>query len=214
MANDISSNFMTVVSIFPMAIDERKPGLIPGHFHINAAKEDSFEFLTVGDSYYWVFFTEEERAPIRITTSAKEVAECLINDFVRNIPGYNPEADSMPGLFYVPNKVDRDFITKVHANELKSAKARQLKWYHTLVTQADDAYNRSNRQHRAVSSLQRIACKALGLERDWLVEVNTEVGPKYCPACKSRVHVEAVICPNCSFILDEAKFGKMKFATK
>jgi hypothetical protein len=208
----MASDFITIVSVFPLAIDERKPGLLPGLFHINPAKEDDFEILHVGDSYYWIHFTEEEREPLKVLTPAKEVAKSVINDFLHNIPGYDEATNSMPGLFAVSGKVEKDYIKKACADELKAARTRQFNWYKVLVAQGDDSYVRANRQHRAVSSLQRIACKALGLERDWLVEVNTEIGPKYCIACKSKVHAEAIVCPNCSCILDEAKYKLIRFA--
>jgi hypothetical protein len=202
----------TIVSLFPLAIDERKPGIYPGHFAIKPAKDGDFEILHVGNSVYWVNFYDD-RPPIPVSTPANEIAISIINDFSKNLFGYDAGNEAWPGLFWLEGHLSKAEITSKHADKIAKAKAAQLRWYENLIKLADDAWVGSNKQHRAVSSLQRLACKALGLEREWVVEINTTVGPKYCPACKTRVHEEAAVCSNCRFILDDAKYKTMKFAS-
>ena len=201
---------VTVISLYPLPIEEYKPGLYPGRFHFDAAKDGDFTILPLEDSVYWVHFTEEDRPPIKVVTPANEVAESVIRDFVNNLYGINLEIDAVPGMFFIPEHLSKEAIKTKYKAELEAARVRQVRWYGNLVRLADDDWVNSGKQHRAISSIHRLACKSLNLEREWLVEVD-ETLPKYCPACRERVHPEAVIC-KCRFVLDEAKFSKMKFA--
>lgn len=203
----------TVVSIFPRDIDERKPGISPGHFTIPKAREGDFELIYLGDSFYWVTF-EDQKPPLKMVSDSQEIANSLINDFVRNIPGYNPTANAMPGLFSIPGHPSKGEILAKYRKELEEARIRQRNWYEKVVYEADDLWMRF-RQHRMISSLQRFACKSLGLEREWSVDIPVDI-PKVtlCPACQEKVSPVAVICGHCSCVLDEEKYKKMKFAGK
>jgi hypothetical protein len=202
----------TVVSLFPLPIDERKPGIYPGNFKIAASKNGELEILHVSPSHYWVNFYDE-RPPLKVMTPAEEIAASIVNDFSRNILGFDIESEAWPGLFWIEGHLSKAEILKNHADKLAKAKASQLRWFENLVKLADDAWVASNKQHKAISTLQRLAARALGVEREWAIELATAAGPKYCPACKVRVHEEAAVCSNCRYILDEVKYKSMKFAT-
>lgn len=204
-------NEATIVSLFPMPINEHKPGITPGHFHIEPAKDGDFEILVVGSSFYWVSFVEDERRPLKVDIPALEVATAIVNDFCDNIPNANRANGISPGLGLLPGRLTKLEIQANHTAFLAKLREQQMYWYHALVIEADDVWNRS-RQHRLITSLQRLACKGLGQEREWIIDMDSVKGPAYCPACRSRVHPEAVLCPNCKFILNEDRFKKLKFA--
>lgn len=206
------SDKTTVVSLFPIEINEHKPGVYPGHFKILAAKDNDFEILHVGNSIYWVNF-HDGRPPLKVEETADKVGASVVNDFIRNIFGASMDLDAYPGLFWVEGHLKKEEILKNHSDKIANAKASQFRWYNNLVKLADDAWTASNKQHRVISSIQRLGCAALGLERDWMLERVSSTGPKYCSACKTRVHDEAVVCSNCRFILDEARYKLMKFAS-
>ena len=201
---------VTIVSLYPKLIETRKPGLFPGYFRIEAAPVNEFSTLVVQDCFYWVTFpTEEERSPIKQIVPANSVAESIINDFSRGLPGYSVTSNSMPGFFIIPMEMKPEVISVKYKTELEQAKNRQTNWFKRLVMEADDTWTRT-KQYRLITSLQRDACKALGLDKEWLVVVQQE--NKLCDACRTVVHPEAVICPACHFILNADKFAKMKFA--
>lgn len=200
----------TVVSLFPMKIDERKPGIYPGHFVINAAKQDDIEILHVSNSHYWVNF-HDGRPPLKVDQPAEDIARSIVNDFVFNIFGFNIERDAFPGLFWVEGHLSKDEVKKQHSGKISEAKNHQRNWFENLVKLADDAWVGSNKQHKAIADIQRYACKQLGLTRDWLIEIPTQITTKPCPNCQEAVHANRVVC-KCGFIFDEAKYKAMKFA--
>jgi hypothetical protein len=199
----------TVVSLFPMAIDERKPGIYPGHFTIPAAKDD-IEILHVGNSIYWVNF-HDGRPSLQVNTPADEIAASIVNDFVRNIFGMNVENSAWPGLFWVEGHPTKDEIKKKYADKIAEAQGNQRRWFENLIRLADDAWVGSNKQHRAIADIQRHACRTLGLTRDWLIEIPSQAAMKTCPNCQENVNSQRVVC-KCGFIFDETKYKAMKFA--
>lgn len=201
---------VTLVSLYPLLLDERKPGIYPGHFTIPPVKDGDIEILHLGNSHYWVNFYDD-RPPLKVNTPADEIATSVINDLSRNIIGYDLQREAWPGLFWVEGHFTKAEILKNYASKIAETKAAQHRWFENLVRMADDLWVASNKQNKAISQLHRLACKALGVEREWSSELATAIGPKYCPACKERVHEEAVIC-KCRFILDEVKYKSMKFA--
>lgn len=201
----------TVVSLFPMTIDERKPGIYPGHFTIPPAKEGDFELLHVGNSTYWVNF-HDGRPALKVNTPADEIAASITNDFVRNIFGYDFEHEAFPGVFWVEGHPSKEEVKKIHAVKLKEAETRQRRWFENLIKLADDAWVGSNKQHRSIADIQRYACRQLGLTRDWLIEIPVKKeAPKLCPNCQELVNAARVVC-SCGFIFDETKYKAMKFA--
>jgi hypothetical protein len=202
---------VTVVSLYPLPIDEYKPGLYPGHFHFDGAKDGDLSLLVLEDSCYWVHFPDEERPSIKMNVPSKEVAASLINDFVNNLYGVNLVTGSMPGLFQVDGQFTKDEIQKKFTAELQAARVRQVKWYTRVVELADSDWVASGNKPTAISSVHRLACQALGFDRPWLV-IMDEAGPKYCPVCRTKVHPTAIVCSSCRAVLDEKRYATVKFA--
>lgn len=205
----------TIVSIYPKDINERKPGIHPGQFIIPAAKLGEFSSLIVDDAFFWIDFAEPERKPIKQIVDGFKLATAVVEDFCRNIPGYRigENYKASPGMFVIAEAVTPVVIAQSYKPQLAEALVNQNNWFKQLVTEADDTWEKT-RTHRAISSLQRLAAKNLGLEKEWIVETVSDKGIKFCPACRTRVHPDAVVCSSCQCILDEDKYAKMKFVQK
>jgi RNase P subunit RPR2 len=85
----------------------------------------------------------------------------------------------------------------------------QENWFTELIKLADDDWNKTH-QHKMITDDQRYACKALGMKRDWMVEIPKEVRLTICPACMKDFPTGAIVCQNCRFIIDVEKYEKMK----
>lgn len=201
----------TIVSLLPIQLNEFKPGLYPGQFQIPPVETGDFNILPVVDSIFYVSFALDNRPPMKITETAETVAASVVTGFVSTSLGTSNDAE--PGLFWVPDHLDKKAIALKHVMELNQAKVKQTKWFLNLVRIADDEWVKSGKMHRSISSLQRAAAKFLNLERDWFIEVATATGPTYCPACKVGIHPAAVICSHCRTVINEAEYKKFKVAS-
>ena len=201
----------TIVSLLPIELHEIKPGTYPGDFRIPAAKEGDFEILPIGDSVYYVQFVLDNRPPLKMTDTAEKTAESIVNDYITTVLGLGP--DAKPGLFWVPEHLDKKALAVKYATQLATARAQQVKWFTNLVRIADDEWVKSGKMHRSISSLQRSASKFLGLEREWYIEPTTELGPIHCPACRTIVHPLAIVCEKCRAVLKPDEYKKLTFAT-
>jgi hypothetical protein len=194
----------TVVSMFPMEINEHKPGLYPGYFIIPAAPIGEFTFLVVGPSVYY----QETKNDImtQVQTPCNVVAESIVHDFCSSHIGRIPQV-AEPGVFWVPGAHEtRHDIEHYFPDQLKLAEQRQLKWYEELVKIADDTFSRTNR-HTSVSALQRLAAKHLALQRPWSLRTADNAG--LCRFCKSELPYGAVKCPTCREIVDMAAYREL-----
>lgn len=62
----------------------------------------------------------------------------------------------------------------------------------------------------AISDLQRIAARELGLKREWLMKVEDESSAN-CPFCSSQLlDINAPICPVCHQIHNPEKFKALQ----
>ena len=196
----------TIVSLYPEQITEVKHGMFPSRYTIQAAEKDDFSILHVDDGFHYVIAVGIED-PIRYPVSAEEIAASIINDFCSSFLA--TDLDSKPGMFWVPGHESKTVIKAKYSKELADAVKRQDNWYRNLVSMADDTWTRT-RQNRAISGLQRLAAKELGVKRDW-----TSIVPEkdeLCPACKVSVHPDAVICHNCKAIINPDKIKQVQFA--
>ena len=203
----------TIVSLYPDVIHETKPGVIPGVFIITPPKTPGgYSSLVVSDAYYIQLVPgKEEDEPgrrIEIPIISADLADSIINDFCNSHIGVSD--DARPGMFNIKfREVSYGTIAKEYAKELEEARARQNKWFRNLVTLADDTWARF-KQHRLIVDSQRNAARALGIEREWVTIVPEQ--DQLCPACKVKVHPEAVICHNCKAIINQAQAKDLQFA--
>lgn len=194
----------TVISFFPLEINEPKPGLYPGYFVLPAAPHGEFSFLVIGDALYYQETKNETTTQVR--TPYYVLAESIVSDFqgghIGRIPG-----QAEPGVFWVQGAWDnRAEIRHQFADELDMWEKRQLEWFKELVKMADDQYTRTGR-HNSVSALQRLAAQRLAVQRPWVVRTGDSANT--CRFCKQEVPFGAIKCPTCREILDLAAYKEM-----
>lgn len=195
----------TVVSIVPFPIDEKKPGLYPGHFRIPAAKADDFELLVVERSVHHVY-VDHDRGSLTVPVPSDEVARSICQDYTRGQLLY-VMGESEPGLFFVPGEyTSKKAILEVIKEKLAAAREMQRNWFVKLVKLGDDEWNKYH-NHKMISDLQRYAAKTLGLQREWNVEGQAEA-TSFCPACKMVMPTGALICGSCRTIVNPEAYKK------
>lgn len=197
----------TVVSIYPRPINESKPGLIPSVFMIPAGSPENPQILHVNHATCPIYAFDGKSIPQTILS--EEVAGAIVRDFINGAMARRE--DAYPGLFYVDGHLTVDEIKKKYADKLKEATEIQTRWLGSLVELADDDWAQ-NKRHKNISELQRLAAQMLNLNREWL-----KVTPKSittCPSCAATLEGTPVVCMRCNFILDEARYKTMKFATR
>jgi hypothetical protein len=207
---------VTIVSIVPFAIDERKP-LTPAFYTIPAASYENPQCLLVEDATSFVYVGEgrgrigEDRTILPLPVSALAVARSVIVDFSGSqIAVILGEAE--PGLFIVEGEVLQSAIRPRLQPELDLAQTHQLNWFKQLVSIADDDWKRYG-QHRMISDIQRYAGRDLKMDRPWLLEAEFLAQLSECPSCYEKVNPKAIVCAHCRFILDVERHSKMTYTT-
>ena len=202
----MAENNATIVSVFPLTIEERKPGLVPGYYKIPAAKKGDFEILVIGPAKFPVYM-DETRGSLKVPVMAEEVARSIVEDYIPTHLGYGDGVG--PGLFWVPGALDKNKVKIIHSDKLKLAEQSQLLWFRELVKIGDDLWSTLHK-HIAISDIQRIAATSLGLEREWIIKADFD-NISVCPACGKEVMKTVAVCAQCGCILDEEKYNKLKF---
>lgn len=201
----------TIVNTLPSEINEIKPGLIPNHFVIPPAVMGSFTSLVINDCYHTMLIPMTEQPPVIINDPAEKVAEAIVNDFMGACMGteYIPNiygGIAIPGIFWLSGNVSDTLVKTTHKGLLEQAVKNTTAWFQRLVIIADDEWNRS-RQRKLITDLERLACRSLGLEKEWNYDIIL-ANSSSCWACKSNIHPEAMICPNCKTVLNQAELDK------
>jgi hypothetical protein len=202
----------TVVSIMPIPLESRKPGLIPGLFKLPASDGKEPLCLVVYDSKYNVYI-DDTRGSLPVREAADGVARSIVSDFVEGQLGANEGA--RPGLFWVVGEWTSAQIKDKYSTELLEARIAQQKWFIEICKIADNDWNRYH-QHNVISDFQRKAAELLGYTREsheWMAP-HLVMSNQSCPACSQQVPAKVVICPNCHCVLDAEKYKTLVFAKK
>lgn len=194
----------TVISIVPFVIEEKKPGLYPGHFRIPAVKDNDIEVLIVGGSVHHVYL-DSDRGSLTIPTLSSEVARSIVEDYKGAQLGYAPGV-AEPGIFWVQGEFDKKTALATHKNKIDHARVLQRQWFVTLVEVADDEWNKYH-SHKMISDLQRYASKFLGMEREWNIQATADANT-FCPACRAVLDRQALVCGNCRTIIKPEEYKK------
>lgn len=197
----------TVVSLFPLAISEKKPGLYPGYFDIKAAKKDDIEVLVVKSSVHFAYL-DSDRGSLSVENHSAKVAKAIVLDFINASIMHSLEAH--PGMFVVQGAFTKEEVKLKFPEKIIRQRARQEEWFKALVQAADDEWTRT-RQHRSIMDIQRLAAEHLGLKREWNIIINPEDAIK-CPGCQSMVNSQQVVCHVCRAVLNVIEWRKMLFA--
>ena len=200
---------VTVCSIAPFQLREKKPGLYPGEFTIPACKDmfNDVEVLTIEECRFYVYL-DLERGSFPVRASAEQVAVSIINDYIN--AQIAVDDGCYPGLFLVPGRASKRDV--LGGDLIEIARDVQLRWYEALVKLADDDWSRYH-QHRVITDIERHAAKAMNLEREWLIsapDIQRTADQVICLVCRSKLEPETILCPQCNFIINPDAFEKIK----
>ena len=199
----------TVVSLIPYAIQEEKPHMLPGTFRIPAAEYGDIEIIHVEEGTCIIPnpFVEEGRSnsSYKQITMPAEMARSICEDYKCAHIGLSENAE--PGLFWIDGKYTKDEVKQNFKFEISEAKKKQDNWFRNMIALADADWMK-NHNIMAVSDLQRIAARSLGVNKDW-IEVRIEETVS-CPFCKIAVNPSAVKCFSCGEVINKDRYEKMK----
>ena len=188
----------TVVCLLPVELNEKKPGIYPGHFIIQAAKDGDFGFLNLGNSVSHVYM-DESRGSMTIIQESEVVAKSIVDDYINSCIAVDRIEGVYPGLFWVEGDFDKAQISTRFPERLKEAKVCQSKWYMALIKMADDDWSR-NRSHKSITPIQKLAAFSLEQivgKKEWASAIDV-LAYKACKYCTSQIPSEALVCPVCS----------------
>ncbi len=192
----------TIVSIYDRQIIEYKHTLQPGQFIIERGTFEKPSLTVVGPSSWWKD-VDPTQPLIEIVTGSIQIAESVIRDYCSGLFGCNL-GDSMPGLFFVPGKLDHKTLlgTPELMSQLKAAQRRQDTWFRLLVKFGDSFWARSNGNPLTVMDDMRIAAQELGLDKEWAKEhIIREL--VRCVACGTLRNPAYPKCGHCLEIVDK-----------
>lgn len=185
---------------------EFKPGLFPSEYIVPPAKEGKLGILAVLDGQRTVYL-DQDRGSESVVVSGTDIANSIVNDYIFSQPGQ--DQNSGPGMFWVRDVLGEEAIRRVHASEIEKATTMQREWWRRLVRLADDAWQVDHKLAQ-IGDLDRIACRELGLKRDWLDD-NPDMMTK-CPVCTTLISTSAIVCFACHVVLKPEEYKKFQFA--
>jgi hypothetical protein len=87
--------------------------------------------------------------------------------------------------------------------EIADAKAKLIRTYDWLITEADNYYNQGPSSYANIVDMHRLAARARGQkDKPWAKGIEQL---KNCPFCGSGIQPAAIICPTCKNSLDDEK---------
>jgi hypothetical protein len=211
----------TIISIYPQALDEKKPTISPGRFIIPPGSVEKPVFLTVGPSSWWRDI-DIEQPLLEIVNSSMQVANSIVIDYCNGLLGCNMR-DSMPGLFWVPGEFTslkslfeyKDKHDKfVWKTKFESAVLYQTNYWKNLVKLADIGWTKTNGNPLSISDDMKRAASLLGLkDKPWMKDFQ-QMELVHCIACGSLRNPAFPICGNCKAVIDKVKAKELdiKFA--
>lgn len=214
----------TIVSIFPVDIDEVKHTIFPGRFSIPAGSYEKPSILVVGASSWWRE-TDPEQPLLEVPQGSIQVANSIVIDYINGLFMCDM-AESQPGLFYIPGALGLDIgqspdecdldraraeLAEKHQHLVDVAKTRQTTFFERLVSAGDEMWARSNHNPRCISELMRIAAAELKLDKQWAKDA-IEIRKENCPACGELYDANFPICRHCQTVVDMDAYKKLGLA--
>jgi hypothetical protein len=202
----------TVVNLLPRELFEDKPHLLPNTFLIPPAtfRDGKFEIavLHVTEAIHYVpnplIDEGKPGSSFRVVTPPNELARSLVDDYKSGNICLSPEAE--PGLFWVEGLLTAEEIKELHEDEIREADRKQRNWFRNLVALADADWEK-NHNRLAVSDLQRLAARCLGINKDWVEMEQMET--VRCPFCTISIPTSAIKCPNCKEVVSKEGYRKL-----
>lgn len=191
----------TVVSIYPRELNEKKPTIQPGVFHLPAGSWEKPAILVVGPSSWWKEI-DEEQPLLEIPCSSIQVADSIVKDYCNGLFACNM-GRSMPGIFWVPGEFTVNEIRKVHTQKLEDARNKQKFFFEALVKYADGLWARSNGNPLSISEDMRMAARELGLAdgKPWMKDAQI-LKMSNCPMCGAMYNPAYPMCGSCKAVVN------------
>jgi len=195
----------------PIQLFEVKSGVIPPAYLIPASEGDEKPgILWVRPASFFTYI-DADRGSLRSVALSDQVAKAICDDFASSQLGI--DENSRPGVTWFPGKLEAEEVLAAYPKEIAQVLDLHYNWYRAICFIADNDWNRYH-HHNSVSDIQRKAGTALGLsslEHEWL-SISSAQGQTRCPACKSPLHPDAIVCGACKCIVDAERYKKLSFA--
>ncbi len=215
----------TIVSICPQPINEFKPTIFPGRFHIPAAAENDYVLFTVEPSSFYMPNQNEKQPPMEVQLNSMALAESIVQDYLRSC--YLNGGDRGPGIFYIlgawsKSMAAKNYIEKyvredgvTFAELLAAARERQKNWFQALIEEADANWANTGGNPRAIDPIARIAAVRLSLDKAWAHDFKA-ISKVKCKSCGELIDGEVAVCRFCHAIVDPIKAKELgiQFATR
>lgn len=192
-----------------------KPGLLRAEYKIPGSDGVKPSILVVDDTQY-NYKALHDSPSIPVPVVGQEIARSFVEDYVSSklacVPG-----EKQPAVFWLEGEWTVETILKTKTDLCKKYLEMQALWFQELVKMADIDWAKKPGSHQLVTEDAKRAAKALGYERDWVLELpKTLVGPqnKECKGCASEIPVAAIICRHCQTVQDEKAYAGLKVAKK
>jgi hypothetical protein len=210
----LDRSICTLIGALPFKIAEQKPGLFPiSMYRMDAAKENEIKTLIVQEGFYFRYVGDGKH--IEQYEKAEVIANAIVNDYCNAQLGVDtshdePELNARPALIWVYGAHEMKDAVDLFQGEIILARQQQINWFKRLVAIADDDWNKY-RQHKMISDLQRFAAQHLGYKSDWTNIQSIMSQPVTCPACRSLISDEALICNICRTVIKPNEYAKMGY---
>ena len=205
----------TVIGALPFKIAEQKPGLFPiSLFRLGSVSNDKeIRVLTINEGFYFRYVGDGKS--IEQYEKAEVIASAVVNDYCNAQLGLDmsheePELNSKPAIIWVYGDHNEKDAADLFQEEIALARRQQVNWFQRLSALADDDWNKY-RQHKMISDLQRFAAQTLGYKSDWTNIHTINNQPATCPACRTMIPQEALICNVCRTIIKPNEYAKMNY---
>lgn len=199
----------TLVSLYPLEFDEKIPFIYPQKYIIPASDGKTPQVLVISDGFNVVDnWVGDDNVPLRIPIPAEELANSVINDFRNSCLGVDEV--SYPAVFAISGEYTAEEVLKTQTAKINEMLKAQRNWLQKLVRMADDDWQRF-RQHKMINDLQRLAVRALNLEREYMF-IETTPDMIECPGCGEVVDKAKAICKHCRCVINKAAYEKLTFA--
>jgi hypothetical protein len=198
----------TIVSLLPYKLSGAstlKPGLFPSEYTIPAAYKDAPGIAVINNGQRGVYL-DSERGTELVIVPGEVIARSIVDDYIISQPGQDQTCG--PGLFFVEGAHKVEEILKGFKDQVEAAATRQKNWWKILVRLADDTWQQSHIIAQ-IGDLDRMACRQLGLTRDWLDDSPDTIFN--CPLCNTVLSTTSAICYACKVILKPEVVQKYQF---
>lgn len=200
----------TIISVYPIQIEEKKPTLQPNRWIIPPGTKERPSCTLITPASWWKE-VDEKQPFLEIPVASIVIADSIVKDYCNGL--LNADQSKMPGLFFVPGEINELKARTEYADQIEEADRKQRLWYQELIKVADISWSRTNGNPLTINEMMKAAAHALGIEdREWLKTYKAAELVR-CFACGTMKNPAYPVCPSCRAIDPEhpkAKF--IKFA--